>query len=114
MALVRVRGQWHLVNASYFAPHADPAYEIFATVDGHPVAPETLPGTVLRLPSMQVQERGRSPQLVVTCVGAPDAEDLGEHSLEANLNLAVSGDPASPLCRNPALTGLLGAPGSGD
>ncbi|MBN2491330.1 MAG: hypothetical protein JXQ29_10835 [Planctomycetes bacterium] len=114
MALVRAEGQWHLVNASHFAPHAEPPYEIFAAVDGRPVAPETLPGTVLRFPSMQVQARGRSPQLVVTCVGLPEAEDLGEHSLEANLNLAVSGDPASPLCRNPALTGLLGAAGSGD
>jgi len=108
MALVRIKGRWHLVNTNLHAPARDPAYEILAVVNGKPVSPETLPGQVLRLPSMQVDDGRRSPRLVVTNVGSPAAEDLGEHTFEANLNLAVSGDPASPLCRNPALIALLG------
>jgi len=108
MALVRIKGRWHLVNTNFHAPAGDPAYEIFDVVNGKPVSPETLPGQVLRLPSMQVDDGRRSPRLVVTNVGSPDAEDLGEHSFAANLNLAVSGDPGSPLCRNPALVALLG------
>jgi transglutaminase-like putative cysteine protease len=108
MALVRIEGRWHLVNTNSHAPARDPSYEIFDTVNGKPVTPETLPGQVLRLPSMQVDDGRRSPRLVVTNVGSPDAEDLGEHTFAANLNLAVSGDPSSPLCRNPALVALLG------
>jgi hypothetical protein len=111
MVLVRVEGRWHLVNQSVYAPHAEPAYEIFDTVDGQAITPETLPGTVLRLASMQVDDGKRSPELVVTGVAPATAEDLGEHSLEANLNLAVSGDPSSPLCRNPALCALLDSTG---
>lgn len=110
MALVRIKGRWRLVNTNFHAPARDPAYEILDVVNGKPVRPETLPGQVLRLPSMQVDDGRRSPRLVVTNVGAPDAEDLGEHSFAANLNLAVSGDPLSPVCRNPALVPLLGGP----
>ena len=62
---------------------------------------------MLRLPSMQVADGRHSPRLVVTNVGKEGIQDLGEHSLSENLNLAVSGDPGSPLCTNPALRTIL-------
>jgi len=108
MALVRLEGTWHLVNTNYHAPTRNPPYEILDSLNGESVDPGTLPGKVLRLPSMQVADGRRSPALVVTDVARPDAENLGEFTREANLNLAVSGDPASPMCRNPALVEILG------
>lgn len=107
MALVRLEGTWHLVNTNYHAPARNPPYEILDSLKGEPVEPGTLPGKVLRLPSMQVADGRRSPALVVTGVAGPDAEDLGEFTREANLNLAVSGDAACPTCRNPALVDVL-------
>lgn len=107
MVLVKLEGCWHLVNTSYYAPDRDPAYEIFAELDGEPISPETLRGKVLRLPSMQVADGRRSPELLVTSVGAPGADNLGEQSLASNMNLSVSGDPENPLCQNPALGKLL-------
>ena len=52
---------------------------------------------------MQVEEPGRSHHLLVTGVGAAGVLDMGERSLESNLNLSVSGDPKDPTCRNPAV-----------
>jgi hypothetical protein len=109
MALVRIAGRWHLVNPNYYAPERGPAYEIFTEVDGQAVGPEMLLGRILRLPSMQVADGRRSPELLVTNIGAPGVVDMGERTLDENLNLSVSGDPGDPICANPALGELLGA-----
>ena len=110
MALVRLAGQWFLVNTNFHQPARPNAYEIMDSLGGKPVRPETLVGTVLRLPSMQVADGRRSPALLVTQVAPPGAPDLGEFTREANLNLAVSGDPTCAICRNPVVARVLEDP----
>jgi hypothetical protein len=107
MALVEVKGRWYLVNPNYFAPTEAEAYEIFTELDGKALTPDTITGKVLRLPSMQVDDGRRSPRLVIVGVGKRGEVDLGEFSLEANLNLAVSGKPDSKICVHPALLELM-------
>ncbi len=107
MALVKLGTNWRLVNTNSYAPLKAMPYEILTELDGKPLMPQSLAGKVIRLPSAQVADGRRSPVLVVTAVGKKGTTSLGEYSQDANLNLAVSGNPDDATCKNPALKGLM-------
>jgi len=101
VALVKIDGQWALVNCTYFEPYSldeDIRYEILMSFEGKPIHPDELRGKVLRLPSFQKESFPPSELLIVGVGNDPD-DDLDVDNHGALMNFSVSGDPKDPTCR---------------
>ena len=105
-AMVKIDGRWALVNCTYFDPYSqdeETRYEIFFELDGQAVDPDMLRSRILKVPSFQREASGKAPnppnRLYVIGVGRDSQDDLDVENYEALMNLSVSGDRNSRLCR---------------
>lgn len=101
IALVKIDGQWALVDCSYFEPYSldeEIRYEISTSFEGRPIVPDELRGKVLKLPSFQ-KEIFPPSELLIVGVGKNPDDDLDVENHMALMNLSVSGDPNDPNCR---------------
>jgi hypothetical protein len=106
-AMVKVDGRWALVNCTYFDPYSEDEktrYEIFFSLDGQDVDPEMLRSRILRVPSFQQEAAKGAPnspptRLYVIGVGRDRRDDMDIENYDALMNLSVSGDRNSPICR---------------
>lgn len=101
VALVKIDGQWALVNCTYFEPYSldeDIRYEILTSFEGRPINPDELRGKILRLPSFQKDSFPPSELLIVGVGKGPD-DDLDVENHVALMNLSVSGNPKDSTCR---------------
>lgn len=108
-ALVKIEGEWALVNCTYFNPYASlesDRYEIFFTLDGEEVSPANLMLKVLKIPSFQEQGICQN-RLYVEGVGVDKDDDLDVENFEAKMNLAVSGDRECRICLYSQFTAVL-------
>lgn len=99
-ALTKISGEWALVNCTYFEPYTQDEslrYEIFFELDGVPVSPKMLIGEIIQVPSFQRMSIHR--ELYVIGVGEDSNDDLNIENYRALMNMSVSGDRDSPLCR---------------
>ncbi len=105
-AMVKVDGRWALVNCTYFEPNSqddEVRYEVFFELDGLAVDPEMMRSRILRVPSFQREAAEGAPgpphRLYVIGVGKDSRDDLDVENYDALMNLSVSGDRDSPICR---------------
>ena len=102
-ALAKIEGKWALVNCTYFDPYAEDdnlKYEIFFTLDGEEITPEMLPLKTIRVPSFQREGVPPPPKLLYFIgVGKDSDDDMNIENYQALMNLSVSGDRDSSICR---------------
>jgi hypothetical protein len=105
-AMVKIKDRWALVNCTYFEPNSEDEeirYEIFFELDGQAVDPEMMRSRILRVPSFQRDAADGTPgppqRLYVIGVGKDSRDDLDVENYDALMNLSVSGDRDSPVCR---------------
>jgi hypothetical protein len=102
-ALAKIQGKWALVNCTYFEPYSledSIRYEIFFWLDGEEVSPEMLKNRILRIPSFQREGKPSPPsRLYVIGVGKDSDDDLDIENHTALMNMSVSGDRNSAVCK---------------
>jgi hypothetical protein len=100
-ALVKVQSKWALVNCTYFDPYSPDEkkrYEVFFELDGQPVSPDSLRQSILKIPSFQ-REGLCHKQLYVIGIGRNGDDDMDIENYDALMNMSVSGDRDSPICK---------------
>ncbi len=101
VALVKINKRWALVNCTHFEPYSrteETRYEILYELEGEAISPEMLRGSILRIPSYQREDFPPS-ELLVVGVGKDKNDDLDVENHKALMNLSVSGQGDSPICR---------------
>ncbi len=101
LALVKINKRWALVNCTRFEPYSkaeEIRYEILYELNGEDISPEMLTGKILRIPSYQREDFPPS-ELLVVGVGKDKDDDIDVENHEALMNLSVSGQKNSPVCR---------------
>jgi len=102
-ALAKIEGQWALVNCTYFEPFATDdnlKYEIFFTINGEAISPDTLPFKTIRVPSFQREATPPPPKVLYFAgVGKDNEDDMDIENYRALMNLSVSGERGCDICR---------------
>ncbi|MBN1222360.1 MAG: hypothetical protein JXB23_03875 [Candidatus Aminicenantes bacterium] len=102
-ALARIADKWALVNCTYFEPYAEDnslKYEIFFNLDGEEITPDTLQFKTIRVPSFQREATPPPPKVLYFAgVGKDSDDDMNIENYRALMNLSVSGDRDSGICR---------------
>jgi hypothetical protein len=102
-ALAKIGGKWALVNCTYFEPYAEDdniKYEIFFTLDGNEITPDTIQFKTIRVPSFQREATPPPPKVLYFAgVGRDSDDDMNIENYRALMNLSVSGDRDCGTCR---------------
>ncbi len=102
-ALAKIEGKWALVNCTYFEPYTEDEnikYEIFFTLDGEEITPDTMQFKTIRIPSFQREATPPPPKVLYFAgVGNDSDDDMNIENYRALMNLSVSGDRDCGTCR---------------